>query len=113
MKYVLLFFVWLTLCYSSLSANETALPLQKETQISTTTKVSLGKKKKSSNFTKIKVNSTKARPSFAQSILPNLPFNINTKPTLPITLKILDWRIHKKFSYQYIFSYLYPKHAFW
>ena len=113
MKYVLLFFVWLTLCYSSLSANEITSHVQKDLQISISNKVSISKKKKSSSFTKIKLHSTKARPIFSQKILPDLPLSISIKSASPIVIQTIGWRISEKFNYQYIFSYLYPKHAFW
>ena len=113
MKYVLLFFVWLTLCYSSLSADEVVLHAQKDLQTSISNKVSLSKKKKSLNFIKIKIHSTKARPIFSEKILPDLPLSISLKSVSPIVIQTIGWCISEKFNYQYIFSYLYPKHAFW
>lgn len=113
MKYVLLFFVWLTLCYSSLSTSEVALHTQKDLQTSISNKVNLNKKKKSSSFVKIKLHSTKVRLFCTQSILPDLPFSTKAKPTLPLIIHTLNWGFSKDFTYQYIFSYLYPKHAFW
>lgn len=113
MRYVLLFFAWLTLCCSSLSANEMPAQTQKDLQISISNSVNISKKKKSSSFTKIKFHSTKARLFFAQSILPDLPPTLKIKPTLPIVVQTIGWISFEKFNYQSIFSYLYPKHAFW
>lgn len=113
MKYVLLFFVWLTLCYSSLSANEVTLHTQKDLQTSISTGINIGKKKKSPFYSKIKLHSTKARLFFSKNSLPDLLSSTRLKPTQPTVAQTIGWSTSKKFSYQYIFSYLYPKHAFW
>lgn len=113
MKYVLLFFVWLTLYSSSLSASEVCLHVQKELRTSISKSLNISKKKKSLNFVKIKLHSTKARLFFAQSIFPDLPFSLKTKRIFPTVITTIGWGTLEKFSYQYIFSYLYPKHAFW
>ncbi|MNK25912.1 hypothetical protein D3C87_442420 [compost metagenome] len=113
MKYVLLFCVWLTLCFSSLSASEMPSHIQKDLQTNISNSLNIGKKKKSTNFSKIKLHSTKARLFFSQGILPDLPFKIKTKPILPIIIPNMGWKNFENFSYRYIYSYLYPKHAFW
>ncbi|WP_138765815.1 hypothetical protein [Pedobacter xixiisoli] len=86
---------------------------QKYLQTSISNSVNISKKKKSPSVTKIKLHSTKARLFFSQSNLPDLPFSIKTKSALPVIIPIIGWNTFENFSYRYIYSYLYPKHAFW
>jgi len=111
MRYVLLFFAWLTLCCSSLSASEASTYTSKEIQINVS-KVTVSKKKKAPVYAKIKLHSTKARLFLSESIIPEFPFSL--KKTLHVfTEKAPRWKTSDNFSYHYIFGYLYPKHAFW
>lgn len=113
MRLVLLFCTWLTLCYSSLSANGVNTPIQKDTQISTSIDINIQQKKKSSTYAKIKVQSTKARLFTSESVIPDTPFKIKNVATLSPIDKAIYWNTFENFSDLYIFSYLYPKHAFW
>jgi len=113
MRSVLLFFIWLTLCCSSLSANELTSHTQKDSQTNISKGLGINKKKKSISFVKIKLHSTKARLILVQSILPELPFCTQTKSNVSTEVQTITWRTFRQFNYQHIFSYLYPKHAFW
>lgn len=110
MGLVLLFYTWLTLCYSSLSANGT-------NTFTPQTCISIGpfiaKETKSSVCTKIKFHSTKVRLFFSERIVFNVDYKIKNKVALQLLNNTLGWNISENFKYQSIFSYLHPKRAFW
>lgn len=113
MKYILVFFVCLAFSYGSLSANETKALAQKQSQTHSTIRIGIGQEKKCFSYTKIRFLSTKARFHNQESIIPNSFYKARNKVTLLVKQNIAYGKTLENFSYQYIFSYLYPKHVFW
>lgn len=113
MKYILVFFVCLILFYGSLFTNQTGALAQKQSQIHSTIRVGIGQEKKSFSYIKIILLSTKARFHHLASVIPSSFYKIRHKITLLVKQKVTYGKALEDFSYQYIFSYLYPKHVFW
>jgi len=110
MRFVLLFCGWLITCCFSLSANEPQSSTPKDLSSYISFSPDFQKNKKTV-FVKIKLLLQKARTILAEYTFPKIS---EKKPQLLVPNDIKPrGSFFKYFDYKAVFTYLYPKHAFW